>query len=68
MLSGADTGEDFSRRMKGMNTCQVLDEDKTRCRKAVFKTVEYFGDYEIYATSSIRWVKIGVCRDHYNKL
>lgn len=57
------------KKKKPVVRCAALDCDGKQCRKNGVLTVEYFGEGEIYRhfeQNSVTWVKIKVCREHFD--
>lgn len=56
-------------KVKKEEKCCALNSNGYRCRNKATRSVAYHGDSEIYNRydkESIRWVKIKICRMHYN--
>lgn len=55
-----------------INKCQALDSDGKQCKLRGSRTVRYHGENEIYSSwfadkFPISWVKIKVCKSHYEE-
>ena len=55
-----------------IDRCNALNPDGNQCKNKGTRTIKYQGDHEIYTYSCydkypISWVKIKVCRNHYEE-